>query len=60
MRAQSNPSLKEFVLIEYPGIVKDLGKALRTLGGLEAISNVCFIFINIKTEPGRISRESIV
>ena len=38
--AQGPPNLAEFVLIEYPAVVKNPEKALETLGGIDAISKV--------------------
>ncbi|KAF7637513.1 hypothetical protein Mgra_00003029 [Meloidogyne graminicola] len=36
---QKNLNLVEFVLIEYPGIIKNVDSAIQTLGGLKTISS---------------------
>ena len=33
----------DFVLIEFPGVVKNPEVALKTMGGLDAITSVCLI-----------------
>jgi hypothetical protein len=33
---------KQFILVEYPGVVENVDKAIRTLGGLENISTVSY------------------
>lgn len=30
----------EFVLVEYPGVIKNVQKSLETLGGIRTLSNV--------------------
>lgn len=37
----------EFALIEYPGVIKNVDKALKTLGNLKEIAKV-FYLINFK------------
>lgn len=38
--ASSSSEKSDFVLVEYPGVVKNIDKALRTLGGIPAIAAV--------------------
>lgn len=35
-----NTNSADFILVEYPGVVKNVDKALQTLGGISAIAKV--------------------
>lgn len=41
--AASSSYSNDFVLIEYPGVVENLDKAVETLGGKESIEEVSLI-----------------
>jgi hypothetical protein len=40
MYHQQHPPITDFVVIEFPGVVRSLDKALETMGGLDSISTV--------------------
>lgn len=41
------PSSPDFVLVEYPGVVKNVDKALQTLGGISAVATVIFVLLRV-------------